>query len=156
MDSDVLAKRGFSLVELGLVLMVTSVLIAISFYSAAKIRQVTLAQRTISELDTIASVSTQYYLENGAWPVSVSDLRPKYLSANSSDFNPFGNAYTITAGASMVSVSTLLPRGLVTTRSFGSEIVVVNQGNNDLVNLSKSVESSNWKLKYEKKYIYKQ
>jgi len=156
MDSDVLAKRGFSLVELGLVLMVISVFIAISSYSAAKIRQVVKAQRTLNELDAIASVSTQYYLENGAWPASLADLHPKYLGPTSSDFNPFGNAYAITAGTSSVSVSTVVPRGVITEKSFGSEIVIVNQGSNDLVSLSKSIESRNWKLKYEKKYIYQE
>lgn len=156
MDSNVLTRRGFSLVELSLVLMVASVFIAVSFYSAAKVRQVALAQRAIDELNTIASVSTQYYLENGAWPVNLSDLRPGYLSSTSADLNPFGNVYIITSGASRVSVSTLLPKGLVTNKSFGSEVVVVNQGGNDLVSLSKSVESKIWKLKYEKKYIYKQ
>ncbi len=156
MDSDVLAKRGFSLLELSLVLMVVSVLIAVSSYSAAKIRQVALAQRAVSELNAIASVSTQYYLENGAWPVNLSDLRPKYLEANSNDLNPFGNSYTITIGSSRASVSTVLPRGLVTNKSFGSEVVVVNQGSSDLVTITKSVESRNWKLKYDKKYIYHQ
>ena len=156
MDNNVLARRGFSLAELSLVLMIVSVFIAVSFYSAAKIRQVALAQRTINELNTIATVSTQYYLENGAWPVNLSDLRPKYLGVSSGDLNPFGNAYTITTAASGISVSTLLPKGLLTNKSFGSEIVVVNQGNNDLVSITKSPESRTWKLKYEKKYIYKQ
>lgn len=156
MDSDVLARRGFSLVELGLVLMVVSTVIAVSSYSALKIRQVIKAQRTVNELNTIAGVSTQYYLENGAWPTNLSDLRPKYLSPTSGDLNPFGNAYTITGGTSYVSVSTIVPKGLITEKSFGSEIVIVNQGANDLASLSKSVESRNWKLKYEKKYIYQE
>lgn len=156
MDSNVLSKRGFSLVELSLVLLIAVILIAVSGYSALKIRQAAKAQRTLIELETIVSVSTQYYLENGAWPAVLADLRPKYLSGTSGDLNPFGNVYTIAGGASRVTVSTLLPKGLITEKSFGSEIVVVNQGNNDLVSLSKSVESSNWKLKYEKKYLYKQ
>lgn len=156
MDSDVLARRGFSLVELGLVLMVVSAVIVVSSYSALKIRQVIKAQRTVNELNTIAGVSTQYYLENGAWSTNLSDLRPKYLSPTSGDLNPFGNAYTITGGTSYVSVSTIVPKGLITEKSFGSEIVIVNQGANDLVSLSKSVESRNWKLKYDKKYIYQE
>jgi len=156
MDNNVLARRGFSLAELSLVLMVVSIFIAASFYSAAKIRQVASAQRIIEELNSIAAVSTRYYSEHGAWPTSLSDLRPSYLGQQSSDFNPFGNAYTITSGASGVSISTLLPKGLLTNKSFGSEVVVVNQGNNDLVSITKSPESRTWKLKYEKKYIYKQ
>jgi len=156
MDNNVLARRGFSLVELGLVLMVTSVLFAASFYSAAKIRQAAYAQRVIEELDSIADVSLRYYSEHGAWPVNISDLRPSYLVQSSSDLNHFGNAYVITSGVSSVSISTLLPKGLVTSRSFGSEVVVVNQGANDLVSITKSPESRTWNLKYEKKYIYKQ
>lgn len=156
MDNNVLAKRGFSLAELSLVLMVASVFIAASSYSAAKIRQAASAQRVIGELDAIAVAGTKYYSEQGAWPVNISDLRPGYLVQQSSDLNPFGNVYTIASNALSFSVSTLLPKGLITNKSFGSEVVVVNQGNNDLVSITKSPESRIWKLKYEKKYIYKQ
>ena len=156
MDNNVLAKRGFNLVELSLVLMVVSVFIAASFYSAAKIRQIASAQRVIEELDSIAAASTRYYSEHGAWPNGLSDLRPSYLGQQSGDLNPFGNAYTITSNASSFSVFTLLPKNLVTNKSYGSEVVVVNQGNNDLISITKSPESRTWKLKYEKIYIYNQ
>ena len=156
MDNNVLSRRGFSLVEMCVVLMVVSVLFAVSFYSAGKIRQTASAQRTIDELNTIAAVSMQYYQECGAWPVSLSDLRSKYLASGSSSLNPFGNAYIISSSAWDVSVITLLPKGLITGKSFGSEVVVINQGNNDLVGVTRSKESRNWNLKYVKKYIYKQ
>ncbi len=156
MDNNVLKSRGFSLAELSLVLMLAGVFIAAAFYSAAKIRQIALAQRVVEELDSVALASTRYYSERGAWPVSLADLRPSYLVQQSSDVNPFGNAYTVTSNVSSVSVSTLLPKGLVTFKSYGSEVVVVNQGNNDLVSVTKTPESRTWKLKYDKKYIYKQ
>jgi prepilin-type N-terminal cleavage/methylation domain-containing protein len=157
MDNNVLKRRrGFSLVELSLVLMLAGVFIAAAFYSAAKIRQVASSIRTLEELDSIALASTRYYRELGAWPAALADLRPSYLVQQSSDVNPFGNAYTITFNASSVSVSTLLPKGLITSKGYGSEIVVVNQGSNDLVSVTKTPESGTWKLKYEKKYIYKQ
>ena len=156
MDNNVLKRRGFSLAELSLVLMLTGVFIAAAFYSAAKIRQVASGIRALEELDSIALASARYYSERGAWPVNLSDLRPSYLVQQSSDVNPFGNAYTIISNVSSVSVSTLLPKNLVTPKSFGSEVVVVNQGNNDLVSVTKTPESTTWKLKYEKKYIYKQ
>jgi len=156
MDDNVLKRRGFSLAELSLVLMLAGVFIAAAFYSAAKIRQIASAQRVVEELDSIALASTRYYSEHGAWPATLADLRPSYLVQQSISFNPFGNAYTISSNASSVSVSTLLPKALVTSKSFGSEVVVVNQGNNDLVSVTKTPESKTWKLKYEKKYIYKQ
>jgi len=136
--------------------MLAGVFIAASFYSAAKIRQIASAQRVVEELDSIAIASARYYSEHGAWPATLADLRPSYLVQQSSSFNPFGNAYTISSNASSVSVSTLLPKGLVTSKSFGSGVVVVNQGNNDLVSVTKTPELKTWKLKYEKKYIYKQ
>jgi len=136
--------------------MVISIFIAVSFYSAAKIRQLASAQRVIEDLDSIALASTRYYSEQGAWPMNISDLRPGYLVQQSSDLNPFGNVYTIISNASSFSISTLLPNGLITNKSYGSQVVVVNQGNNDLVSITKSPESRTWKLRYEKKYIYKQ
>ena len=156
MDGDVLAKRGFTLAEACLVLLIAGVLIAAVFYSAGKMRQAGLAQRTINELNAIADAGTRYYQEKGAWPQGLADLRPEYLSAASSDFNPFGSSYTITAGVSSVSVSTLLPKGLVTSRSFGTQVVVVEQAENDLVSVTKTPESGNWRLKYEKKHIHGQ
>ena len=156
MDNNVLKRRGFSLAELSLVLMLAGVFIAAAFYSAAKIRQVASGIRALEELDSIALASARYYSERGAWPVNLSDLRPSYLVQQSSDVNPFGNAYTIISNVSSVSVSTLLPKGLITSKSYGSEVVVLNQGNNDLVSVTKTPESRTWKLKYEKKYIYKQ
>lgn len=143
------------MVELSLVLMLAGVFITAAFYSAAKIRQVASAIRALKEMDSIALASTRYYSEHGAWPAALADLRPGYLVQQSSDTNPFGNTYTITSNASSVSVSTLLPKGLITSKGYGSEIVVVNQGSNDLVSATKTPESGNWKLKYEKKYIYK-
>ena len=137
-------------------LMIAGVFIAAAFYSASKIRQVSKAQRVIIELESIALASTRYHSEYGAWPAVLADLRPSYLAQQSSDVNPFGNAYTITYNALSVSISTVLPKGLITSKSFGSEVVVVNQGNNDLVSVTKTPESRTWKLKYEKKYIYHQ
>ena len=58
MDSDVLGKKGFSLIELALVLAITAVFIAIVLYSAKAVRQAALAERTVSELSTITVAST--------------------------------------------------------------------------------------------------
>ncbi len=156
MDSGILKRRSFSLVELGLVLALLSVVLALSFYSTLKARQVVKAQRTLDELNALALVSTRYYQENGGWPTSISDLRPKYLGPNSTDFNPFGSPYWISGGVFSVSVATLLPKGLASQKSFGSEVVIINQGINDMVTVTRSLESNNWKLRYEKKYIYKE
>ena len=156
MDSNVLKRRGFSLAELSLVFMVVSVFLAAVVCSAAKIRQAASAQRVIEELNAIAVASSGYYSEHGAWPASSADLRPGYLTQQSTAVNPFGNAYIITSNAFSLSVSTLLPKGLVSGKSYGSEVVVINQGSNDLISITTPPETRTWKLKYEKKYIYKE
>ena len=156
MDNNVLKDEGFSLFELSLVFAVVVLVILAVFYSSGKIRQGAYAGRVMNELETIAKASLEYYSANNVWPVSISDLSPVYLSGQASSLNPFGNAYTITPGVDAVSVSTLLPAGLVTNKSLGNEVVVQNQGSNDLVSVTKSFTSSIWQLKYEKKYIYKE
>ena len=156
MDNNVLKDKGVSLFELSLVSIVVTLAILALFYSSGKIRQVASAQRVIEELDSIALASTRYYSEHGVWSVALADLSPGYLVQGASGLNPFGNAYTITPGVEAVSVSTLLPAGLVTNKSSGNEVVVQNQGSNDLVSITKSLESRTWYLKYEKKYIYKE
>ena len=157
MDSDVLNRKAFSLLELSLVLAITAVLLSIALYSAKAVKQTALAERTVEELNSITLASTRYHSQNGIWPVSLSDLRTGgYISLNSGDLNPFGNAYVITGGGEAVSVSCVLPKGLISVKDFGSEIVVTNQGSNDLISITKSQESSTWGLKYEKKYLYGQ
>ena len=47
MDSDVLGRKGFSLIELSLMLAITAILLAIALYSAKAVRQAALAERTV-------------------------------------------------------------------------------------------------------------
>ncbi|WP_128699328.1 hypothetical protein [Candidatus Velamenicoccus archaeovorus] len=119
-------------------------------------RQAVLAKKTIQEMDVLADASVQYYLGNGAWPQDAADLRPAHLSPEATGINPFGNVYTITGGVSSVTISTALPKGLIMSENFGSEIVVQNQGANDLVSVTRSVESTAWGLQYDKKNIFHQ
>lgn len=142
--------------ELSLVLTILTIVTLAVFYSSGKIRQAALAERVMHELDAVAKASLEYYSANNAWPANISDLEPTYLSGQAASVSPFGNAYVITPGSDAVTVSTLLPKGLVTVKSLGSEIVVIKQASNDLVSVTKSLESTIWSLKYEKKNVYKQ
>ena len=157
MDSDILKEKAFSLVELILVLAATAMLLAIVLYTSKGIRNTARSERTIEEMSSIAKASARYYNQNGIWPVSLSDLRGGgEISATSGDLNPFGYGYTIAAIDGSISVSTLIPKGLVSTNTSGIEIVVTNQGSNDLVTITEPQESATWGLKYDKKYIYDQ
>ena len=131
-----------------------AVIIMALIVSSARIRQEAQGERVLRDLDAIATSSIQYYKANSSWPINLASLMPGYLSLNVSGINPFGNAYVINPQVSGVTVSTLMPCGLITTEGFGSEVVVLNQANNDLVSITKPIESSVWQLEYEKKYIY--
>ncbi len=156
MDSNILNNRAFSLVELSIVILIIAVVIFALFYASGKIRQTAQAQRITEELEAITIASTRYYSENGAWPESISDLRPKYLSPSVNGSNPFGYSYLITPEGPELKVSTVLPSGLISSKSFGTEVVVVNQGSTDSVSVTKPVISGTWQLKYDKKYLYGQ
>lgn len=157
MDSNVLNRKGFSLIELSLVFAIVAVLLGLVFYAAPGIRQLAMAKRTVEEMDLLASASCRYYLGNGAYPQDVSDLRPAYLTPQTSGVNPFGNVYVIRPGISSVTVSTLLPKDILATGIFGStQIVIENQGVHDLVSVTRSVESTTWNLQYDKKHIFHQ
>jgi len=156
MDRDILKNGGFNLIELSLVFAIAAMLLGAVFCSAARTRRIALAGRTIQEMDALASASTQYYLGIGAWPQDVADLRPAHLSPEATGINPFGNVYTIAGGVSSVTISTALPKGLITPENSGSEIVIQNQGANDLVSVTRSVESTAWGLQHDKKNIFHQ
>ena len=128
MDSDVLKEKAFSLIELSLVLAATAMFLMVVLYTSKGIRNTALSERALEEMSSIAVASTRYYNQNGIWPVNLSDLRGGgEISATSGDLNPFGYGYTITARDGSVSVSTLLPKGLVSTNTSGIEIVVTRK-----------------------------
>ena len=121
-------KRGFSLIELCIALGVLVILTSSITPVFIKRIQVKAGEKTALEMSVIQQAALSYYTANNAWPASIQVLQSAgYLNLS-----------------------------WVTNKSSGSEVVVVNQGNNDLVSITKSPESRTWKLKYEKKYIYKQ
>ena len=150
-------KKGFSLIELCIAIGILAILTGSITSVFIKRIQVKAGEKTAVEMSVIQQAASAYFVANKTWPVNIQALQSAgYLNPSWVTNNPWQNAYTITSNALSFSVSTLLPKGLITNISFGSEVVVVNQGNNDLVSVTKSPESRNWKLKYEKKYLYKQ
>lgn len=148
-------KKAFSLPELSLALAICAVLLAMTLNSAAQARRAALAERVIRDLDSVAAASARYYREKGAFPDSLSDLRGSgYLAGSSGDLNPLGFSYVIAGGNEAVTVSCVLPKGIVSAKSLAGGLAVENQGDNDLVSITKQVETRLWKLKYEKRHIY--
>lgn len=156
MDRNFLSRRAFSLIEMILAFTVSAVLCVAALYSAVKVRQIAAVQRVSFELDAVADAGIRYYSQTGAWPEQFSDLCPGYLTQWVTGLNPFGNPYVLTHGVSMITISTTLPKGLAVLNGFGGEAVISRQDGYDFVSITRSLESSIWTLKYEKKNIFKQ
>ncbi len=108
-------QKGFTLLELTVVLAVSTILVGAAMPTVAKRVQTAYAQKTAQEVGIIQDASKNYYIDNKAWPASVSVLRTaNYLSSTWSGNNPWGNAYTVSQGPTpqTFKVSTTIPSEL--------------------------------------------
>lgn len=107
------AARGFTLVELAIVLAILAVLA--SAVAPVGIRQVEVryAQRTGREITAIQEAAKWYYVDTRGWPGAIDQLRAGgYLSASWPAATPWGDPYTLSAAGTTLSVSAEVPAGL--------------------------------------------
>jgi len=156
MDRNFLTTKGVTLLELAMGITVFSLLVAFSLGSLSGRKTQAKALRTTREMDILADASVQYYLKTGAWPASLVDLQPELVAAPINN-NPFDYEYMFNSTGSSVTVSTFVPKGLVTQISGGPQMVVQSQETLDLISVSRPIPSGlTGRLKYDKKYLYEQ
>jgi len=149
-----LKKRGVTLIEIALSVTVFIILVSAVLILASGQRQRAKVERVLTDLKSLVDASGQYHNRYGNWPGAISDLKPEFISAAVSK-NPFGNNYSISSTSSQVTVSTLVPAGQIDVALVGPEVVITNQGSNDLISMSQPVPGRNrWRLKYDKKKLY--
>ncbi|MDD5089533.1 MAG: prepilin-type N-terminal cleavage/methylation domain-containing protein [Candidatus Wallbacteria bacterium] len=86
-------KQGFSLVEIMVAVVLVSVLSSVAYsYYLGNIHQARIAKLN-ADFKTISDSARRYYLENGNWPRSVSEMVPRFLERTGAD--PWGNMYVI-------------------------------------------------------------
>lgn len=105
------SKKGFSLIELCIVLAVLAVLAGSITPVFIKRIQVKAGEKTALEISAIEQAGLAYYADNNAWPQNLADLQNAgYLNPSWATNNPWQNPYTISSSAGSFTVSTIVPQ----------------------------------------------
>lgn len=90
------AKKGFTLVELLIVIIIIGILAGMMMLSTGSAKDKAEATKIVSNMRTIKSAALMYYADNGKWPAVTSALDDvsKYL-----DSSPDAGVYSIKEGA---------------------------------------------------------
>lgn len=114
MDSYILKKDGFSILELSIGLLICGILLLMVLMAGKGIIMNAKLKKNQTELNTVAQACREYYQQQGRWPAQVSDLQPFFLSAGintqSFVFNPQDNIIQISSSSESITV--VKPRGL--------------------------------------------
>jgi len=106
-------SKGFTLLEMTIVLAIMGVLFATASVRFAKNIEIKAAEKTAREMKVIQDAAKAYYVDNSAWPGTIDDLKTGgYLASAWITNNPSGNAYNISTSGSSFEVSTDLSTDL--------------------------------------------
>jgi len=108
--------KGFSLLELTLVIIVTTMLLTFAVPSMYRAYLEKAGTKTALEIQNIQDAARSYYLKNGSWPSSINtapnDLESSfYLPSGWNAVNPFNNSYTTSSTSALFTVSTNVADG---------------------------------------------
>ncbi len=147
--------RGITLIELAFSLVVLTILITSVAVISLSVINKSKAVRTINEMDALANSCRQYYSFNSVWPGSLNVLYPDFTK-RVVFVNIFGNSYDLLSTSKTVSISSNIPKGLVTHNIAGDQLVIIPAGVWDTIVLTKELPGEGLdSLQYDKKYIYK-
>ena len=90
-------KKGFTLLELTIVMAIATILLGAATPVAVKRVQIAYAQKAAQEMNILEDAAKNYYATNDTWPNTVQDLKDDgYLSSTWVAKNAWGNDYVIT------------------------------------------------------------
>ncbi len=163
MDNSFAIRKGFTLLELTAVMMIVGILLTtvisngINYINRAKF------QATVREMGSIAQSAIDYYNSHAStWP---SDLAALSNNINPDDnnmpqvvnSNPFNiSGYQLSFANNSVTVSTMIPKGILIDPNEGS-FLIVNPGTAaDQISITQSIPNEfSGRLIYDLKYLYK-
>jgi general secretion pathway protein G len=79
-------RRGFTLIELVITMVILGILAAIAIPNYSRLRERAFVARAIGDIETMSQNINEYHLTNGSLPSSLSDV-------GSSILDPWGNPY---------------------------------------------------------------
>ena len=112
----ILNNRAFSLLELTIVVIITTILLTYSVPTMYRAYLAKAGTKTALEIQNIQDAAKSYYLKNGYWPSSINtspnDLESNgFLPANWNAINPFNKSYTTSSTSAIFTVSTNVADG---------------------------------------------
>lgn len=143
MKKEVTLKRcskGFSLIEVFLVLAIIAVLLMLGLTMAQKYAQEVAVKKTATQLKQVLEAGLNYYRDNNNWPICPPDLNfKKYLEFEAFK-NPWGNDYecSIIGEGNKLQVATVLPSSNLARRVKALLPNAVVEENRILVDVLKS------------------
>lgn len=137
-------SRGFTMVELLVVVTIMLILVAIALPSAQKAKTNAAETAVIREMQTIHQAQLQYYSQFGRYAASLADLGPKrngqgsgLIPATLASGQKNGYVYTLAGGADTFSVSAV-PKTFDVT---GTRTFYIDQGG--IVHFNRGTEPAN-------------
>ena len=113
MDRHILNIRGFSLIELSIVMGVIAVMATAITPVAIRSIEIKAGEKVVSEMVLIQEASRRFYKDYKIWPTNLSQLQAQgYVGARWSLLNPWNNPYQIISTAKTLSVATETPPNL--------------------------------------------
>jgi len=144
MDNNFTLKKGFTLLEVTVVMAVVIVLLSSVISRGMHWVNRARFQATVREMGSIVKASIDYYNSSSSdpamltWPPDISNLAPIYMP-QAIISSPLGGSYRLNFGRNAVTVSTVIPKGILKDTTEGSFLNIVPQASGDQISITESV-----------------
>jgi prepilin-type N-terminal cleavage/methylation domain-containing protein len=169
MDNRLAIKKGFTLLELTVVLVIVGVILATIIGNCTNYVNRARFQKTVREMNSLAQAAIDNYNSSNnpndttnpqplVWPGATSALANNANPNNSNmpqavTTNPFGNNYQLSSGNNMVTVTTIIPGGVLVDPTEGSFLNVTSVPGGTQISITLSIPNEyTGRLTYDIKY----
>jgi len=133
-------RRGFSLIEITLALLITVFLIGGVVLTGRGAIEDARQEEIWRTLFALREISVQYKAEKGMFPVSIEEM--KAFDVRVPVINPWGNAYAVSPGASLWCVETRVPLGREDIHQSGVFASVLSREDGEFLRVCRPVQAT--------------